>query len=149
MTPIRRSSESLPMLLLRARETVMSRFRPILQDSSLTEQQFRVLRALNEMGELTAIGLANECVILAPSMTRILRKLSSDGLITVRKSGADKRVLRIRLAAKGVRRLEKVAPKFEEQYALIKKELRDEGLHVLYEHLRDLIRLGESRRPSD
>ncbi len=145
MTPVRRSSESLPMLLLRARETVMSRFRPILHASDLTEQQFRILRALNEMGELTAIGLANECVILAPSMTRILRKLSSDGLITVRKTDADKRALRITLAAKGVRQLEKVAPKFEKQYALIKKELRDEGLHVLYEHLRDLIRLGESR----
>ena len=137
------------MLLLRARETVMSRFRPILHASGLTEQQFRVLRALNEMGELTAIGLANECVILAPSMTRILQKLSSDGLITVSKSDADKRGLRITLAAKGVRQLEKVAPKFEKQYALLKKELRDEGLHVLYEHLRDLIRLGESRRPSD
>ena len=105
VTRIRRSSESLPMLLLRARETVMSRFRPIVHAAGLTEQQFRVLRALNEMGEMTAVGLANECAILAPSMTRILRKLSDEGLITVRRSDADQRERRIKLSAKGARLL--------------------------------------------
>ncbi len=124
----------------------MSRFRPILHSFGLTEQQFRVLRALNERGELTAVGLANECAILAPSMTRILRKLSSEDLISVRKSETDQRERRIKLAPKGTRLLDKVGPKFEEQYAVIREELHDEGLHVLYEHLRDLIKLGETRR---
>ena len=145
MTRIRRSSESLPMLLLRARETVMSRFRPIVHAAGLTEQQFRVLRALNEMGEMTAVGLANECAILAPSMTRILRKLSDEGLITVRRSDADQRERRIKLSAKGARLLDKVAPQIEEVYEALREELHGEGLHVLYEHLQELIRLGDAK----
>ena len=44
--PMRDFSRSLPMSLLRAREAVMRHFRPSLRDHGLTEQQWRILRAL-------------------------------------------------------------------------------------------------------
>src|SRR6266849_5130597 len=44
--PMREFSRSLPMSLLRAREAVMRHFRPSLRDHGLTEQQWRILRAL-------------------------------------------------------------------------------------------------------
>ncbi|MDU2926702.1 MAG: homoprotocatechuate degradation operon regulator HpaR, partial [Bradyrhizobium sp.] len=44
--PMRDFSQSLPMALLRAREAVMRQFRPILRQHGLTEQQWRILRAL-------------------------------------------------------------------------------------------------------
>ena len=44
--PMREFSRSLPMSLLRAREAVMRQFRPSLRDHGLTEQQWRILRAL-------------------------------------------------------------------------------------------------------
>lgn len=142
---MRRFSESLPMLLLRARETAMARFRPILHSHGLTEQQWRVLRALNELGELTAAGLAVECSILAPSMTRILRKLSEEGLVLIRKSKDDQRELRVRMSAKGQRLVDEIAPKVEDEYNAIREQLKPERLQALYDDLHELIRIGAPR----
>ena len=41
---------NLPLLLLQARERVIAQFRPILKAHGLTEQQWRVLRALVDAG---------------------------------------------------------------------------------------------------
>ncbi|MDP7101742.1 MAG: hypothetical protein QF503_11390, partial [Rhodospirillales bacterium] len=48
---LRDFSRSLPMALLRAREAVMERFRPSLRTHGLTDQQWRVLRALYDHGQ--------------------------------------------------------------------------------------------------
>ena len=55
---MRRLSDSLPMLLLRAREATLSHFRPALKDFGLTELQWRVLRVLDDCGEVSAQQLA-------------------------------------------------------------------------------------------
>ena len=49
--PMRPFSASLPMALLLARESTMRRFRPLLAEHGLTEQQWRVLRALASADE--------------------------------------------------------------------------------------------------
>jgi homoprotocatechuate degradation regulator HpaR len=140
---MRRFSESLPMLLLRARETALARFRPILHRHGLTEQQWRVLRALNDLGELTAAGLAQECAILAPSMTRILRRLTADGLLRATRSRDDQREVRVRLTPKGQRLVEQIGPQVELEYAEICDRLGAETLDSLYEGLEELIALGD------
>ncbi|HEX6999504.1 MAG TPA: homoprotocatechuate degradation operon regulator HpaR [Gammaproteobacteria bacterium] len=142
MTAIRRFNESLPMLLLRARETAMARFRPVLHAHGVTEQQWRALRALHDLGELTAAGLAEECAILAPSMTRILRNLSDRGLVIVRRSKSDGRELRVKISAKGKRLVRVVGPRVEEEYAKIREQVRPERLEALYADLRRLIEIG-------
>jgi homoprotocatechuate degradation regulator HpaR len=136
-----RFSDSLPMMLLRARETVMSRFRPIIHARGITEQQWRALRALEDLGELSAAGLAAECSILAPSMTRILRKLSEQGLVTIAKSRRDQRELKVRVSAKGKQVVDEVSPQIEAQYALLREQLNPERLESLYSDLRHLIAL--------
>jgi homoprotocatechuate degradation regulator HpaR len=140
---MRRFSESLPMLLLRARETALARFRPILHRHGLTEQQWRVLRALNDLGELTAAGLAQECAILAPSMTRILRRLTADGFVRTTRSRDDQREVRVRLAPKGQRLVGQIGPQVEYEYAEICDRLGAETLDSLYEGLEELITLGD------
>jgi homoprotocatechuate degradation regulator HpaR len=142
MPAIRRFSESLPMLLLRARETTMARFRPILHEHGVTEQQWRALRALHDLGELTAAGLAAECSILAPSMTRILRKLSGQQWVTITKSPRDQRELKVRISAKGQQLVDEIGPKVERQYALLREQLRPERLQALYRDLQHLIEIG-------
>ena len=73
--PMRGFSRSLPMQLLRAREAVMQRFRPMLHQHGVTEQQWRVIRALMEP-EATEIGaLAASCCVLPASLTRIVDTL--------------------------------------------------------------------------
>jgi len=144
MAGLRRFSESLPMLLLRARETAMARFRPVLHAHGVTEQQWRTLRALDDLGELTAAGLAAECAILAPSMTRILRKLAEEGLVLVNRSKDDQRELKVRISAKGQRLVETTGPIIEHEYAKLCEQLRPERLEALYEDLRHLIEIGRS-----
>ncbi|MDX1563527.1 MAG: homoprotocatechuate degradation operon regulator HpaR [Gammaproteobacteria bacterium] len=136
------------MLLLRARETAMSRFRPILHAHGVTEQQWRALRALHERGELTAAALADECAILAPSMTRIIRRLSQDGYVRANRAKADQRELRLKISAKGKRLVERVGPIIEQAYAEIRDQVEPEHLDALYGELARFIervdRVGRS-----
>ncbi|HEX5421278.1 MAG TPA: homoprotocatechuate degradation operon regulator HpaR [Gammaproteobacteria bacterium] len=129
-------------MLLRARETVMQRFRPILHTRGITEQQWRTLRALDDFGELSAARLAAECSILAPSMTRILRKLSEQGFVTVTKSSRDQRELEVGISPKGQQLVNEVRPQIQKQYALLREQLSSERLVALYRELNHLIDLG-------
>ena len=49
------------MLLLRAREKMMERFRPLLTANGLTEQQWRVIRALTENGPMEPREISDIC----------------------------------------------------------------------------------------
>src|SRR5438552_16427900 len=74
-TPMREFSRSLPMSLLRAREAVMRQFRPSLRNHGLTEQQWRILRALTAVDAIEVTELARVAFLLGPSLSRILRDL--------------------------------------------------------------------------
>ena len=80
--PRRERRRSLAIGLLKAREAVMSHFRPILADHDVTEQQWRVLRTLSDAGLLDATEVAEKAFILAPSLTRMLRSLEERGFIS-------------------------------------------------------------------
>ena len=70
---MRSFSRSLPMALMRAREAVMAEFRPILASHDLTEQQWRVLRALIDEPRGTGVGeLAEATFLHGPSVSRIV-----------------------------------------------------------------------------
>jgi homoprotocatechuate degradation regulator HpaR len=75
------TSRSLPIALLRARETVMRPIRAMLVETGVTEQQWRVLRVLQECGPLDATRIADRACLLLPSLTRILQKLEDKGLL--------------------------------------------------------------------
>ena len=60
--PMREFSRSLPMSLLRAREAVMRQFRPSLRNHGLTEQQWRILRALTAVEAIEVTELARQHV---------------------------------------------------------------------------------------
>ena len=76
-----KTSRSLPIALLRAREKVMGPIREMLSDVDVTEQQWRVLRVLEENGPLDPTRIASEACLLMPSLTRILQKLDEKGLV--------------------------------------------------------------------
>ena len=89
--PMRDFSRSLPMSLLRAREAVMRQFRPSLRRHGLTEQQWRILRALTSVKTIEVTELARVAFLLGPSLSRILRDLEARGLIERRTAEADLR----------------------------------------------------------
>ena len=53
------------MQLLKAREAAMSRFRPMLRKHGLTEQRWRVIRAIHEHGKIDASELAMRSFLLS------------------------------------------------------------------------------------
>jgi homoprotocatechuate degradation regulator HpaR len=85
------TNRSLPIALLRAREKVMGPIRAMLADVGVTEQQWRVLRVLNEGGTLEPTEIAERSCLLLPSLTRILQTLESKELITREPHPTDRR----------------------------------------------------------
>ncbi|MCL6285227.1 homoprotocatechuate degradation operon regulator HpaR [Ruegeria sp. 2012CJ41-6] len=86
-----RTSRSLPIALLRAREQVMGPVRAMLADVGITEQQWRVLRVLNEDGPQDPTRIAAQACLLLPSLTRILQNLEGKGLIERETDPTDRR----------------------------------------------------------
>lgn len=127
--------KNLPMGLLRARETVMGRFRPILRAHDITEQQWRVVRALNGHEGLEITALAEKTLLLMPSLTRILKTLEEQKLIKRFAVEGDNRRRLIRLAARGRDLYDKMAPISEAEYKKIEEHVGAEKLETLYELL--------------
>src|ERR1700745_3610661 len=108
--PMRDFARSLPMALLRAREAVMRQFRPSLRRHGLTEQQWRILRALAAVEESEVTELARTAFLLGPSLSRILRDLEARRLIERRTAESDLRRGVVSISEKGLKLVEGVAP---------------------------------------
>ena|SRR5882724_1969770 len=117
--PMREFSRSLPMSLLRAREAVMRQFRPSLRQHGLTEQQWRILRALAAIESVEVTELARVAFLLGPSLSRILRDLEARRLIERKTAKADLRRGLVSISDKGLKLMELVAPSSEAIYAAI------------------------------
>lgn len=129
---LRGFDESLPMALMRARESVMRRFRPILAEHDVSEQQWRVLRALHDAELPLSVGeLAARTYLLGPSLSRMLVTLEERRLI-VRRSAGDARRSEIVIASAGHDVVAAVAPRSEAVYSAIDSRLDPGELAELY-----------------
>jgi homoprotocatechuate degradation regulator HpaR len=146
---LRDFSRSLPMSLLRAREAVMRHFRASLRRHDVTEQQWRVLRALSSVGEIEITDLVRSTFLLAPSLSRILRDLEARKLIQRRTHASDQRRSLIAIAPAGLTLMELIAPQSEAIYAEITRRFGAERLAQLQEMLRDLEREMTAFGPLD
>jgi homoprotocatechuate degradation regulator HpaR len=133
--PMREFSRSLPMSLLRAREAVMRQFRPSLRRHELTEQQWRILRALSATDAIEVTELARTAFLLGPSLSRILRDLEARKLIERRTAKTDLRRGVVSISEKGVKLMEVVAPSSEAIYSAITKRYGAKKLAELQEML--------------
>jgi homoprotocatechuate degradation regulator HpaR len=136
--PMREFSRSLPMSLLRAREAVMRQFRPSLRDHGLTEQQWRILRALASVETIEVTELAHVAFLLGPSLSRMLRDLEARDLIERRIAKSDLRRGVVSISAKGLKLIEAVAPTSEAIYAAITRRYGARRLAELQDMLHAL-----------
>lgn len=136
--PMRDFSRSLPMALLRARETVMRQFRPALRAHDLTEQQWRILRALAAVDVIEVTELAHVAFLLGPSLSRILRDLEARGLIERKTMESDLRRGVLSISSKGLRLIAQVAPTSEAIYAEIARRYGVRKLAELQKMLGEL-----------
>jgi homoprotocatechuate degradation regulator HpaR len=135
---LREFSRSLPMALLRGREAVMRHFRPSLRAFDMTEQQWRVLRALSAIPEIEVTELANATFLLAPSLSRILRDLEIRGLTQRRSSEKDMRLALVSISPAGLRLIEEAGAYSEQIYAEMSRRFGAARLAELMELLREL-----------
>jgi homoprotocatechuate degradation regulator HpaR len=117
--PMREFSRSLPMALLRAREAVMRQFRPSLRAHGLTEQQWRILRALASLDAIEVTALARTAFLLGPSLSRILRDLEARHFIERKVAKSDQRRNVVSISNKGLKLMSVIAPTSEAIYAEI------------------------------
>jgi homoprotocatechuate degradation regulator HpaR len=125
----------LPIALLRARERVMGPIRMMLSDVGITEQQWRVLRVLEETGPLDPTRISEQACLLLPSLTRIMQKLEEKALITRAKDPTDRRKQVISITPSGNAL---IAANLATAVALM-DHLRDQMGQGKYEALLDLL----------
>ncbi len=136
---MRALDQSLPLKLLKARELVMARFRPHLLARGVTDQQWRVLRALAEYSELDAGKLARLVVIKMPSLSRIMNDLERRGLVEKHASEADRRLVNLRITARGQAIFADMADLSETYYSGIEKALGEADYKALLAQLDHLL----------
>jgi len=136
---------SLPMALLSAREVAMRFFRPLLADHDLTEQQWRVLRALSAADEpLDAGALAETTCLLPPSLSRILDHLEGIDFVTRGADPNDQRRALLSLSGAGRAKVREVAPESERRYAAIEAEFGSDRLQSLLDELHQFIAVADA-----
>ena len=138
---------SFPMALLRARESVMTRFRALLSEHDVTEQQWRVLRVVKEMGMADAGSLAQRTSLLAPSLSRILKVLEGRGVIRTGKDAQDGRRTLVTLTESGDAMLRRIAPESAEIYREIESLIGAERLARMLDDLEHVQRVMETPPP--
>jgi len=117
----------------------MRKFMPSLRERDLSAQQWRVLRALNEVESRDASEISERCSILMPSLSRILRNLEGRKLIRRKSCPDDQRRSLISITAKGNKLVDEIAPVSEKRYDEIARRFGKENLSDLYEKLGQLI----------
>ena len=138
---MRKFDNSLPLKLLKSREAAMSFFRPILQEISLTEQQWRVIRALSEFGSLESKQLAECCCILSPSLTGIIKRLEQQNYIKRSKSSEDQRRVLLSLTEHAQQVFDEVSPRLEERYKAMAEQFSEKKMLQLQALLSELTQI--------
>lgn len=101
--------QSLAALLLGAKEAVIGPMRLKLRAYNITEPQWRVLRVINDRGDIDATGLADIGLLHAPSVTRILKDLEARKLISRQVDPGDRRRASLVLSPAGQEIVEAVS----------------------------------------
>lgn len=137
-TPVRSTRKSLPIALLRARETVMAPIREMLAASPVNEQKWRVLRVLVESGPLEQKAIAAEACLLLPSLTRILQTMEADGLVNRESDPEDRRRSIVSVTTSGRAVIENHADQSNAILARLEDQFGKERLDDLLRLLDDL-----------
>ena len=117
----------------------MAHFRPLLTESGLTEQQWRILREVVEQGPLEPRQLCESCSISSPSIVGVLARMDEMGLITRERMAHDQRRVRVSLTAKGRRIAQRLVPLIEERYAALELALGLRPMQEVYDTLDALL----------
>ncbi len=114
---------NLPLLLLQARERVLAQFRPLLNAHGVTEQQWRIVRALLETGPLEPRQIVTLCGISSPSLAGVLARMEELGLVQRERLDHDQRRQLVSLTPASRKLAGRIAPEVEATYARLESRL--------------------------
>jgi homoprotocatechuate degradation regulator HpaR len=132
---------NLPLLLLQAREGVMARFRPILNAHGVTEQQWRILRALIEQGPMEPRQIGLICRISSPSLAGVLARMDDLGLVQRERVAEDQRRVMVALTMRSRTLAAAMAPEIEAAYAVIEAHVGADFIDRFYAVLDEINQL--------
>jgi homoprotocatechuate degradation regulator HpaR len=135
---LRSTQRSLPIALLRARETIMDPVREMLSRSQISEQKWRVLRVVEESGPIEQTAIAQMACLLLPSLTRLLHAMESDGLLTRKPGENDRRKSIVSITDKGIKLIQTHAPESNALFADLEVKFGKDRLEELLDLLEDL-----------
>jgi len=130
---------NLPLMLLQAREQVIARFRPILHEHGITEQQWRIVRALIDTGPMEPREIGELCRISSPSLAGVLSRMEELGYIRRKRLDHDQRRLRVSLTQRSRGLSAKMAPQIESTYRDIEALIGGQFAAAFYGALDQLI----------
>ncbi|MBL8471194.1 MAG: homoprotocatechuate degradation operon regulator HpaR [Rhodocyclaceae bacterium] len=123
---------NLPQLLAQARDAVVEPFRHILHHFELTEQQWRILRILDQEAPLEPWQICKRGQFLSPSLAGVLSRMEDMSLVQRRKLNTDQRRQLVTLTEQGRQLISAMAPVIEQQYEHIDAVLGANTVKQLY-----------------
>ena len=149
MTPrsTRLRHRNLPLLLLQARERVLSYFRPLLNANGVTDQQWRIVRVLYEVPSLEPREIVELCRISSPSMAGVLARMEELGLVARRRLLHDQRRVRVSLTPRARAMAARMAPQIDATYRRIEQKIGAEFSAHLQQSLDQLLATLEAQAP--
>jgi homoprotocatechuate degradation regulator HpaR len=142
-------SESIAGSLLAAREAVMAPIRPHLRKAGVTEQQWRVLRVVNDNGSLEISAIATQALLYPPSVTRILKDLLARGLVARRPDPHDARKFWISTTPEGGKLVRETASETGQLLKQYTEAFGPERLAAFREEARHLAQCLKQFSPND
>lgn len=117
----------------------MQRFRPMLNEHALTEQQWRIVRTLLIEDGLEPRQLCERCLISSPSIAGVLARMEEAGLIKRERMDHDQRRVKVTLTQRSKKLGARMAPVVEQQYAELEALVGVEALQQVYDALDTLL----------
>ena len=136
---------NLPQRFLKARDSLMEHFRPILNHFGVTEQQWRILRALDEHGQLEPREICEMCQFSSPSMAGMLARMEEVELVERTRILGDQRRVLVHLSQKGTKLLSQIGPLIDLQYSYLEQACGNQIFADLFTVLEAFIDL--TKRP--
>jgi homoprotocatechuate degradation regulator HpaR len=141
-------SRSLPMLLLWAREAMMQRFRPEMHARGLTDQQWRIIRALVDAQSCEIYELAARCCMHPASLSRLLPKLAAKGIVARTTKAKDQRCVIVSLTPQGRKLFENGIAGSNRIYAQLARDVGAERIEHVTQVLEELIASLDAKSPN-
>lgn len=131
------------MLMNRALDAIMPRYRAVFASYDITEQQWRVLRVLWEQQRCSTTVLAERALIPVPSMVGVVDRLAKKGLVRRTRSEEDRRRVFVEATAKGKTMQTRIGPQIDKVYAELLKDTGDREWKSLIRTLKVFINANE------